>query len=44
MINLPTTGVSLGTYRLIGYSGALGGTSGFNAFTLGTSPAWSAAA
>ena len=37
-INLPTTNIAPGTYRLIGYSAAIGGTNGFSAFTLGTQP------
>ena len=40
VINLPTGSVANGTYRLIGYTGTIGGGgSGFGAFTLGTQPA-----
>ena len=45
VINLPTGSVTSGAYRLLGYTGTIGGGgSGFNAFTLGTQPAIGGAA
>ena len=39
VINLPVGGLASGTYRLLSYTGTIGGSNGFNAFTLGTQPA-----